>query len=131
MGTISTASSRPIHLWTWNQSALSRSFLDRCTPSPLLGVRPAAQQIVIEAGQAHDLAIAMAAVRGDGLDRLVEVEEQGARAVVTDHRLYPEKARQPRATHHRFDPVQAGGRIEQQGPGRQLRELGAGLCLRP
>src|SRR3546814_13767801 len=71
----------------------------------------------------------MAAVRGDGLDRLVEVEEQGARAVVTDHRLYPEKARHPRATHHRFDAVQAGGRIEEQVPGRQLGRLDAEIVL--
>src|SRR3546814_15445513 len=103
MGTISTASSRPIHLWTWNQSALSRSFLDRCTPSPLLGVRTAAQQIVIEAGQAHDLAIAMAADRGAGLDRLVAAEEPGARAAVTAHRLYIENALHTLATHPRIN----------------------------
>src|SRR3546814_12118415 len=71
----------------------------------------------------------MAAVRGDGLARLVEVEEQGARAVVTDHRLYPEKARHPRATHHRFDAVQAGGRIEEQVPGRQLGRMDAEIVL--
>src|SRR5262245_32448439 len=62
--------------------------LDRCI---YLKVRPIADQIVVNAGQAHAGRILHAALARELLNGLVEVEQQGARAVIADHALQPEK----------------------------------------
>src|SRR5829696_2992454 len=116
---MSRASSSPIHLWTWNQICLRRSTFERGMKG-FLGVRPAAEQVVIDSGQADDLGIVLTALGSQRLDRAVEVEEQGAGAVVADHRLDPEEGGDARAARHRLDPMQARGRIEQEMTGRQL-----------
>src|SRR3569832_531169 len=103
---IRIASAMPIHLWMLSQRPRRRMVVDWATwlsrdsggtlnaiasrLQLLSAVRPTAEQIVIDAGEAEHLLVGVAALGGDRLDRLVEVEQDRAGPVVADHRLDPE-----------------------------------------
>src|SRR3546814_8370138 len=80
---------------------------DVCSSDLVLAERsavgPAPQHVVVDAGQLHDDRIAVAALGNQLLDIGVELEQQGALAVVADHALQPEKRGDASAAGHRRD----------------------------
>src|SRR6185503_11315636 len=91
-------------------------------------VRPAAEKIVIKAGQADNV-FTVADLPPQALDGGIEFEQHGAGGFVPYHALNPEKGRPAAAARHRGDMMTAGGGIEHQVAGRQLDRVTAERVL--
>src|SRR4051812_42622141 len=87
-------------------------------PSSYLG--PVANEIVIDAAQFDRFRVIAAETLYQCLNRIVEVEDQGACALVAHHALEPEKRSHPRAARDRCHHMQTGSRIKYEVPGRQF-----------
>src|SRR5436190_21360190 len=81
--------------------------------------RPAAQQVVVDAGELqHRRVLGLGWI--NPLDGSVEIEQQGALAVVSHHALDPEEGRDSDAARYWRHMMQAGRWIENHVSGRKL-----------
>src|SRR5258705_12611527 len=92
----------------------------QCGERPSSYLSPVANEIVIDAAQFDRFRVIAAETLYQRLNRIVEVEDHGACALVAHHALQPEKRSNPRAARDRCDHVQTRSRIKYEVPGRQL-----------
>src|SRR5262245_19947558 len=72
----------------------------------LLHVRPATQQIVVDAGKTNSR-ISVSALPIDALNREIQIEQQSALAIIPNHALDPEERCDSRTARHRLNMMQA------------------------
>src|SRR4051794_24266184 len=92
------------------------------------GVRPAAEQIVIDTGQLNHGCVALPPIAGDRLNRGIEIEQDAPGAIVADHGLNPEEGGESAAARDGGYMVEAGGGIEDHVAGGELYRLLAELA---
>ena len=84
------------------------------------GLRPAAQQVVIDPGLRHQ-GIVMTELLAQALNGHIQIKQQRALCIIANHALYPEEGTDARPSSHGCHTMQAGSRVQNHGPGLQQR----------